>query len=178
LQGKIFNISIADEERYFKLTFMNQYIKFYGFSLAAISALVILVVTFGNKFEQMMTVSPVVPGVNLAYGKFMAESCIRCHGEDYGGGNSNITQSRLPAQNLTPDIKTGLGNWSEADFLRTIRTGRRPDGTKLKPQMNWKRISDSMTDMDLKAIWLYLRSLPPKSYDPKKYEKEIQIPIN
>ena len=62
--------------------------------------------------------------------------------------------------NLTPDEETGIGKWSEADFFRAIRTGTRPDGTRLHPFMPWHE-NARMTDDDLRAIWLYLRTLPP-----------------
>jgi hypothetical protein len=65
--------------------------------------------------------------------------------------------------NLTPDVATGLGQWSEADFLRVFREGKRPDGSEIKPPMPWQAMGH-MTDNELKAIWLYLQSVPAKPY--------------
>jgi mono/diheme cytochrome c family protein len=62
--------------------------------------------------------------------------------------------------NLTPDDETGIGRWSEHDFLQTMRTGVRPDGTHLHPFMPWHE-NARMTDDDLRAIYHYLRTLPP-----------------
>jgi mono/diheme cytochrome c family protein len=63
--------------------------------------------------------------------------------------------------NLTPDIDTGLGRWSEADFIRTIRTGRHMGrGREVLPPMPIM-VYNNFTDRDLKAIFAYLRSLPP-----------------
>jgi hypothetical protein len=61
--------------------------------------------------------------------------------------------------NLTPagDLK----NWTESDFIRALRTGVTPEGKNLNPElMPWKRIGE-LTDEELRAIWLYLQTLPP-----------------
>jgi hypothetical protein len=51
-----------------------------------------------------------------------------------------------------------LGDWTEADFFRALREGRRPDGTALDPEkMPWVR-SGQMTDDEIRAVWRYLRS--------------------
>jgi mono/diheme cytochrome c family protein len=62
--------------------------------------------------------------------------------------------------NLTPDTETGIGRWSEADFVQAIRTGKNPAGKTLHPIMPWPQLK-RMTDDDLRAIFLYLRTLPP-----------------
>ncbi|KQW42763.1 MULTISPECIES: c-type cytochrome [unclassified Roseateles] len=65
------------------------------------------------------------------------------------------------AANLTPDDETGLGRWSEADFLQTIRTGRHLGrGRPVLPPMPIP-VYSQMTDDDLKAVFAYLKSLPP-----------------
>ncbi|MEI6408789.1 MAG: c-type cytochrome [Bacteroidota bacterium] len=66
------------------------------------------------------------------------------------------------ASNLTPD-DTGIGAWTESQFLKAIREGKSKglDGTRpLLPPMPWMNIA-KMTDEDLKAIFAYLKSLPP-----------------
>lgn len=64
------------------------------------------------------------------------------------------------ARNLTPD-KTGLGEWTEQQFIQTLRTGRHQGtGRPLLPPMPWFNYG-GMTDDDLKAVWAYLRSIPP-----------------
>ena len=62
--------------------------------------------------------------------------------------------------NLTPDSATGIGQWNESDFVRTIRTGVNPMGHKLDPFMPWRQLR-RMTDDDLRAIYQYLRTLTP-----------------
>lgn len=67
------------------------------------------------------------------------------------------------AINLTPDKKTGLGEWPEQAFIQAMRTGKhqgQPDGRPILPPMPWPNFAQA-TDEDLKAVWAYLRSLPP-----------------
>ena len=49
--------------------------------------------------------------------------------------------------------------WSEEDFIATLRTGMTPSGHQLKESMPWKYFGQ-MTDDELKALWMYLQSLP------------------
>ncbi len=63
-------------------------------------------------------------------------------------------------RNLTPE-KTGLGDWTEAQFVKTLRTGRHQgDGRALLPPMPWISYA-GMTDEDLQAVWAFLRTLKP-----------------
>lgn len=62
--------------------------------------------------------------------------------------------------NLTPDRETGLGSWSEADIMRAVRTGVRPDGRVLAPAMPWHAYA-ALTDADARALARYLKNLPP-----------------
>jgi cytochrome c553 len=67
------------------------------------------------------------------------------------------------ATNLTPDKETGVGEWSEESFMQSMRTGKhqgQPNGRDILPPMPWPNLKD-LTDADLKAIWAYLRSIPP-----------------
>lgn len=62
--------------------------------------------------------------------------------------------------NLTPDLETGLGRWTESDFIRTIRTGRHMGrGRVVLPPMPIA-VYNNFTDRDLKAIFAYLRTVP------------------
>jgi hypothetical protein len=65
------------------------------------------------------------------------------------------------SRNLTPDKETGLGDWTEQNFVDTIRTGKKMGkGRALLPPMPVEGINN-YTDDELKAIFAYLRSLPP-----------------
>ncbi|REJ73514.1 MAG: diheme cytochrome c-553 [Acidobacteria bacterium] len=65
--------------------------------------------------------------------------------------------------NLTPDVETGLGAWSEDEFVAAVRSGRhRGRGRPILPPMPWPFLSQASDD-DLSAIYTFLRSLPPIS---------------
>ena len=63
--------------------------------------------------------------------------------------------------NLTPDPETGLGTWTEATFIEALRTGRHEGrGRPILPPMPYPMYRQA-TDEDLRAVFAYLRSLPP-----------------
>lgn len=65
------------------------------------------------------------------------------------------------AVNLTPDENTGLGIWTEEMFVKALRTGRHMGQSRpILPPMPWQLYS-SITDEDIKAVYAYLRSIPP-----------------
>lgn len=98
---------------------------------------------------------------DAAYGRYLAASCAGCHGEGFAGGHVPGTPPAFkPASNLTP-APDGLATWREADFVRAMREGRRPDGTELDAFMPWRNFA-RMSDVELAALWAYLRQLPPR----------------
>ena len=102
----------------------------------------------------------VEPGVTVAYGHYLAVGCMGCHGANLTGGKIEIGPPDWPlAANLTPHASGRLASWSEADFLRTLRTAHRPDGTELSPVM--PRAFGQLSDTELRALWVYLKTLPP-----------------
>ena len=67
------------------------------------------------------------------------------------------------AINLTPDKETGIGEWSEDMFIKVARSGKhqgQPNGRDILPPMPWFNMKD-LSDDDLKAMWAYLKSIPP-----------------
>ncbi len=101
------------------------------------------------------------PGVTIEYGEYVAISCFGCHSEDYSGGPiPGVPPDWPPASNLTPG--GNLANWTEEDFINTLRTGTTPEGAKLNSEyMSWRNAA-AMTDEELQALWLFLESLPAK----------------
>jgi len=95
-----------------------------------------------------------------AYGKYLADvgGCTGCHGPGLSGGNVGPGK---PASNLTP---AGIGTWSEADFVRALREGKRPVGADIDSlSMPWPE-AGKMTDSEIRAVWLFLKSVPPKEF--------------
>ena len=65
------------------------------------------------------------------------------------------------AVNLTPDPETGLGKWQESEFVQAIKTGKHLGvGRPIMPPMPWPAYKN-LTDPQLRAIYAYLRSIPP-----------------
>lgn len=101
------------------------------------------------------------PEVSAQYGNYLANTggCRGCHGPDLAGAKSMEPGKPAPA-NLTPAGR--LGQWSDADFIRALREGKRPDGSAIDTAMPWQ-IMGKMTDDELRALYLYLKSLPAKT---------------
>lgn len=63
--------------------------------------------------------------------------------------------------NLTPDPETGIGALSEENFIKAMRTGKHlGGGREILPPMPWNWLAHA-TDDDLKAIYAYLKTVPP-----------------
>lgn len=98
------------------------------------------------------------------YGAYLAQTCAGCHGQNFSGGPIPGVPMEAPyPANLTPDPETGLGQWTEADFMRVFREGKRPDGSSIAPGMPWQAMGQ-MTDTELSALWIYLQSRPAQPY--------------
>jgi hypothetical protein len=68
--------------------------------------------------------------------------------------------------------ETGIGNWTEANFIRSMKTGLTPDGRVLDAQMPWDAFQ-KITDRDLKSLWAYLRTIKPiKNTPPERIPAE------
>ena len=78
------------------------------------------------------------------------------------------------APNLTPDPITGLGAWSEADIIRAMQAGKRPDGTDVRPPMPWPNFAH-MTSRDARSIALYLKSIVPVTHATPKSSSAILV---
>ena len=110
---------------------------------------------------------PVAPqaGVTPEYGEYLTHSCKVCHGQTMSGGRiPGFPSSWPPAPNLTFGDGSALPTWNEEGFITTIRTGITPEGIKLRAEyMPWGSYK-FMSDNEMKAVWVYLRSLPKIEY--------------
>ena len=107
---------------------------------------------------------PPATAASAEFGQHLAGTCMGCHGEDFSGGPiPGGDPSWVPARNLTP-APAALGGWSYEDFEGSMRGGIRPDGTALRlPMTLVTPYAQSMTDIELRALWLYLQSIPAVS---------------
>ncbi len=94
-----------------------------------------------------------------------AADCMVCHttqgAPEYAGGlGFKLPFGTLYSTNITPDKETGIGNYTDQDFLNAIHRGTRRDGARLYPAMPFTSYT-YMSDADALAIKAYLFSLPP-----------------
>lgn len=110
-----------------------------------------------------------------------AADCFACHtapgGKPYAGGLAfNLPgMGVLFSSNITPDKDTGIGNYTDQQFLDAVHKGIRADGQHLYPAMSYAAYT-YMTDADALAIKAYLFSLPPVHAQAK--EADMRWPFN
>lgn len=101
-------------------------------------------------------------------GEYLAKigDCISCHTDvrggtpAYAGGLPIDTPfGTLYSLNITPDKKTGIGNWTEKDFIRAIKKGRDPKGRNYFPVFPYVYFAN-ITDNDARALYAYFMSIP------------------
>lgn len=111
----------------------------------------------------------------VAYGAYLARigHCMLCHTPRDTGGRPDIVHRNgaggvvlrgrfgiVVAPNITPDVTSGIGGWTDRQIKDALTLGMRPDGTLLAPPMPWRYFA-TMRDQDLDAVVAYLRTLPP-----------------
>lgn len=103
-----------------------------------------------------MLIKEVKAEVSIAYGKYISTSCQGCHRENMKGG-----EPIAPGFPEVIDISStgNPGKWTDEQFIHTLRTGVTPEGKILDPKdMPWT-MAKEFTDVELKALHLYLNSL-------------------
>lgn len=122
----------------------------------------------------------------IEHGAYVAavSGCVVCHtaiGPDatpFAGGLV-VTEGELGtwrSPNITPDKKTGIGDWTDEQIIAAVREGRRPDGTTMYPMMPYMNYR-VMSDDDATALVAFLRSLPPAENQVEGSEMKLpQIP--
>ena len=103
-------------------------------------------------------------GPTAAYGAYLATSCHGCHGSDLGGAPGHGPPGTPDAPALT---RAGTsGRWTEAEFVRALRTGARPGTAPMDSLVMPWTMTRPMSDDELRALWLHLRTLPAASGAP------------
>ncbi|MFO1280698.1 MAG: c-type cytochrome [Burkholderiaceae bacterium] len=127
----------------------------YGFDLAPDAA---------QRINHALAPSQPVPaGVTVKHGAYVANMCIGCHGEHLSGGRIPSGPPDWPAAaNLTPGEGSAMVRYpDEAAFVAMMRSGKRPDGTPIRV-MPFESLS-KMDDVDLPALYAYLKTLAPRA---------------
>lgn len=106
---------------------------------------------------------------------FRAAGCLGCHtdqkqhGKLLAGGRALATAfGTFYPPNITPDMQTGIGKWSEQDFTRALREGISPNGKQLYPAFPYPAYS-KLSKQDIHALWAYLRSVAPVQQSNKPH---------
>ncbi len=101
-------------------------------------------------------------------GEYIAKmgDCIACHtnvaedGQPFAGGLPIATPfGTFYSPNITPDVKTGIGSWTEADFIRALKEGLNPKGQHYYPVFPYVSFSN-ITDKDARDLYTYFMSIP------------------
>jgi mono/diheme cytochrome c family protein len=115
-------------------------------------------------------------------GEYLARAadCMVCHttqgGKEFAGGlGFTLPFGTLYSTNITRDKETGIGNYSDKDFLNAVHRGIRRDGARLYPAMSYTSYT-YMSDDDALAIKAYLFSLPPVRAPAR--ENSLAFPFN
>ncbi len=134
----------------------------------------------------------------VARGEYLVEHvlfCMDCHSDRQdnrygyppkrdrlGGGGSlcwdedmGLKGFKLCAPNITSDVETGIGGWTDGEVMRAIREGVNKHGTALFPVMPYTEYA-SLADDDVRAVVAYLRTLPP--VNNKVPERILPGPLN
>ncbi|MCO4294025.1 cytochrome c [Solitalea sp. MAHUQ-68] len=129
------------------------------------------------------------PADQIKYGKYLvtAASCFDCHtqlikgeyleGMDFAGGRTfEMPGGVLSTANITPDTKTGIGSWTQEQFLNKFKLFRDSSSiakpvaeTDFNSMMPWTMYA-KMKDEDLAAIYAYLRTIKPISNSVVKFK--------
>lgn len=113
---------------------------------------------------------------------FAAAGCEGCHtdvknkGALLAGGRAlNTPFGTFYPPNITADVETGIGGWSDEDFQRALRDGLSPSGEHLYPAFPYTSYT-GMSDDDMRALKAYIFSLPPVRQENR--EHELGFPFN
>lgn len=132
------------------------------------------------------------PSDKVAYGEYLAWSCIECHTvaekgrivleEAYAGGRQFplMTGGTVYSANITPDIETGIGTWTEDQFVRRFKqyadsnfVSQSVADNTFNTYMPWEMYA-GMTVSDLKALYAYLMSLGPKTNKVERFVADAE----
>ncbi len=120
----------------------------------------------------------------VANGAYLATAagCISCHtdsehdGAPWAGGHALETPyGTFYAPNITPDKETGIGRWTDDEFVAAVKHGVAPGGGQYYPAFPYPSYA-GMTDTDALAIKAYLDTLVPVSQPNRPHELEWYVP--
>jgi len=107
--------------------------------------------------------APVAEAVTVEHGAYVANMCKGCHGDGFSGGRiSGAPPEWPPAANLTPGSGSAMQPYDSVEkFSSMLRTGKRPDGTRVSPVMPFET-TRNLNDTDIGAVYVFLGTLPAR----------------
>ena len=176
---------------------MKKVLKFAGIAVVGL-VLVIGIVSVWASYRWNAPVSRPVKemkaptdAASLERGKFLytnSLTCWECHGDPLNSmvppkGGAKFDLNDLDPQlgvwysrNITPDVETGIGGWTDGEIVRAIREGVRRDGTPLFPIMPMVPLH-GLSDDDALAIVAYLRTIPPVQNEVPQNEASFFVKV-
>lgn len=126
--------------------------------------------------EDFQSTDPIARGGYLAD----AADCLACHtaegGEAFAGGRAFVTDfGTIYSTNISPDVETGIGGWSDADFVRAVHEGVSRNGDWLYPAFPYAAYT-YLTESDVLAIKEFLFVQPPVRRVPP--DNTLRFPYN
>src|SRR3954469_463119 len=131
----------------------------------------------------------------IARGKYLftLADCSGCHsGRDFnrfggpvvpgqlGQGVEFPAEMKLPgriaSRNITPDVETGIGAWTDGEKIRAIREGISRDGSMLFPMMPYRNFR-KMSDDDVVSLVAYLNTLPPVKHRVERSQVDFPVSV-
>jgi mono/diheme cytochrome c family protein len=165
---------------------MNRLVKILAVAVA-IGAIAVTVAVL-NRADPAAGAAPAIAGAPadgdiVARGEYLtkAADCAACHtvpgsSKHFAGGVAfRLPFGTIYSSNITPDVKTGIGAYSDEDFVRAVREGVRRDGRHLYPAFPYTSYTH-LSRSDVLAIRAYLATLPPIS-EPNR-ANELSFPFN
>lgn len=120
----------------------------------------------------------------ISRGEYLAKmgDCIACHTNVKGGTPAfagglpiNTPFGTFYSPNITPDKKTGIGNWTEADFIRAMKEGRDPKGRNYFPVFPYVYFAN-ISDDDARALYAYFMNIPAVDQQNKSLPFPFNVP--
>lgn len=136
---------------------------------------------------------PPYPAVNVKdpaqaekvkHGEYLAKAgdCIACHtntklkvGQFAGGLPIKTPFGTFYTSNITPDKETGIGNWTEDQFVRALKEGRGADGSNHFPAFPFVYFAN-ITDEDAKDLYAYFMSIPAIHHPNRPHSFPLNLP--
>lgn len=164
---------------------MSKFKKIAGWGAVAVIAVVIGGATISWQPEIQPLKEPgkqTFSAAQIEQGRKLADlgDCAVCHTRAGGERNTGGLAMEIPfgtiyTTNITPDVETGIGNWSFAAFKRAMRHGVDREGNYLYPAFPYTAFTRT-SDADLHALYAYLMSQPAVKYQPE--ETALSFPFN